>query len=110
MLKYRKVSLSLCAVRTVLLALAVMSAWSCGGGGGAATTTPPPVVTPPPPPPPPAAGLLMKVASAQVPPGGMFQFHLLLTEPKPPSHARTHPNVPPSPLRTFPAIPVTIPS
>lgn len=111
MLQHRKVSLSLCAVRTVLLALVVMSAWSCGGGGGTATTPPPPVVTPPPPPPPPPpAGLLMKVASAQVPPGGMFQFQLLLTEPKPLSHASTQPNVPTSTLGTVRGIAVNDPS
>lgn len=52
----------------------------------------------------------MKVASAQVPPGGMFQFQLLLTEPKPLSHASTQPNVPTSSLGTVRGIAVNDPS
>jgi hypothetical protein len=48
------------------------------------------------PPPLPFTGVSLKVASATVPPGGILQFQLFLTEPKPLSHASTQPTMPAS--------------
>jgi hypothetical protein len=39
-------------------------------------------------------GLSLKVQSATVPPGGTFQFQLMVTEPKPIGHGSTRPTVP----------------
>lgn len=39
-------------------------------------------------------GLSFRVKDATVPPGGMFQFQLMLTEPKPIAHGSTRPTVP----------------
>ena len=39
-------------------------------------------------------GLSFRVLNATIPPGGMFQFQLLLTEPKPIGHGSTRPTVP----------------
>jgi len=52
----------------------------------------------------------MKVGSATVPPGGIFQYQLLLTEPKPLSHASTQPTVPTSTLGPVRGIAVNDPS
>ncbi|MBZ5524936.1 MAG: hypothetical protein LAP21_22110 [Acidobacteriia bacterium] len=95
----KQFSLSLGRLTSVLLALTIISCCACGGGGGTAPVAqnPPPTTTPPPPPPP-ATGLLMTIGSATVPPGGIFQYQLLLTEPKPLSHASTQPTVPTSTL------------
>jgi hypothetical protein len=73
----------------------------CGGGGstgGGATPTPTPVSSPTPTPTPaPTGGLLMSVGSATVPTGGIFQYQLLLTEPKPIGNSSTRPTIPTGP-------------
>lgn len=48
---------------------------------------------------PPFAGLSFSVQDATIPPGGLFQFQLLLTEPKPIGHGSTRPSLPPGPVR-----------
>lgn len=74
---------------------------SAGGGGtppGGQTPTPTPVPTATPTPTPaPANALLMKVGSATVPTGGIFQYQLLLTEPKPIGNSSTRPTIPTGP-------------
>ncbi len=73
----------------------------CGGGltgGGGATPTPTPVASPTPTPSPaPSGGLLISVGSATVPTGGIFQYQLLLTEPKPIGNSSTRPTIPTGP-------------
>jgi hypothetical protein len=44
-------------------------------------------------------GVSLRVQDAVIPPGGMFQFQLMLTEPKPIGHGSTRPNVPSGPVR-----------
>jgi hypothetical protein len=88
-----------------LLALAVGASWGCGGGNASAggptpTPTPTPVPTPTPTPPPLPAGTIgLKVLDTSVPPGGIFQFQLSNTEPKPIGHGSTRPQVPSGPVR-----------
>ncbi|HEY2498666.1 MAG TPA: hypothetical protein VGK24_16520 [Candidatus Angelobacter sp.] len=91
-----------------LLALAIAGAWSCGSagasGGNAPTPTPSPtptpVPTPTPTPTPLAANTIgLKVLDTSVPAGGIFQFQLSNTEPKPIGHGSTRPNVPSGPVR-----------
>ena len=88
-----------------LLALAVGASWGCGGGNASAggptpTPTPTPVPTPTPTPPPLPAGTIgLKVLNTSVPPGGIFQFQLSNTEPKPIGHGSTRPQVPSGPVR-----------
>ncbi len=85
-------------VRSVLFfCLLSILAIGCGGGGGTTagnaggptpTPTPTPVVTP-------SSGIVsLKVGDATVPPGGIFQYQLLLTEPKPIGNTSTRPGVP----------------
>lgn len=72
----------------------------CGGGsvGGGATPTPTPVASPTPTPSPvPGTGLQMSVADATVPTGGIYQYQLLLTEPKPIGNSSTRPTIPTGP-------------
>ena len=89
--------------RIIFPALILMSAIciGCGGGGstgGGATPTPTPVSSPTPTPTPaPAGALLMSVGSATVPTGGIFQYQLLLTEPKPIGNSSTRPTIPTGP-------------
>lgn len=82
----------------VLLALLAIISVGCGGGsaggGTGGTPTPTPTTSPSPTPVPGAAGLLMKVGDATVPTGGIFQYQLLLTEPKPIGNSSTRPTVP----------------
>src|ERR1043166_10293024 len=72
-----------------LLALAIGGSWGCGGGSASAsgptpTRTPTPVPTPSPTPATLPAGTIgLKVLDTSVPPGGIFQFQLSNTEPKP---------------------------
>src|SRR6185312_8122341 len=88
-----------------MLALAVSACW--GGGSASAggpTPTPTPVPTPvptptPSPPPLPAGTIGMAVLKTSVPPGGIFQFQLSNTEPKPVGHGSTRPQVPTGPGR-----------
>lgn len=74
----------------------------CGGGGanaglpgGGGGTNPPPSPTPTPIPT--SAIVSLKVADAVVPPGGIYQYQLLLTEPKPIGNGSTRPGVPSGP-------------
>lgn len=90
-----------------VLALTVVACWGCGGGSASAggppptpTPTPTPVPTPTPTPPPLPAGTIgMAVLNTSVPPGGIFQFQLSNTEPKPIGHGSTRPQVPTGPVR-----------
>jgi len=85
-----------------LLALAVSASWGCGGSASAGGPTPTPTPTPAPtatPPPLPAGTIGMKVLNTSVPPGGIFQFQLSNTEPKPIGHGSTRPQVPSGPVR-----------
>src|SRR6478735_5797082 len=88
-----------------VLAFAVCASWGCGGGSASAggptpTPTPTPVPTPTPTPPPLPAGTIgMAVLNTSVPPGGIFQFQLSNTEPKPIGHGSTRPQVPSGPVR-----------
>jgi len=89
-------------IRIAFPALILISVISigCGGGsaGGGATPTPTPVASPTPTPTPaPSAGLLMSVGSATVPTGGIFQYQLSLTEPKPIGNSSTRPTIPTGP-------------
>ena len=82
-----------------LILVAVICA-GCGGGsnGGGATPTPTPVTSPTPTPTPGSTnGLLISVGSATVPTGGIFQYQLLLTEPKPIGNSSTRPTIPTGP-------------
>jgi hypothetical protein len=85
--------------------LSLMVCAGCGGGSSSAnfTPTPAPTATPVPSPTPaptpvPFAGVSIKVGDAAVPPGGIFQYQLLLTEPKPIGNGSTRPSVPSSSL------------
>ena len=86
-------------------ALAISACWGCGGGSASAggptpTPTPTPVPTPSPTPTGLPAGTIgMKVLDTSVPPGGIFQFQLSNTEPKPVGHGSTRPQVPTGPVR-----------
>jgi len=90
-------------IQIALPALILISVISvgCGGGSGGgvgATPTPTPVSSPTPTPTPaPTGGLLMSVGSATVPTGGIFQYQLLLTEPKPIGNSSTRPTIPTGP-------------
>jgi hypothetical protein len=87
-----------------LLALAIGGSWGCGGSNsfagapGTPTPTPTPVPTPTPAPLP-AGTIGLKVLNTSVPPGGIFQFQLSNTEPKPIGHGSTRPQVPAGPVR-----------
>lgn len=85
--------------------LLLMLCVGCGGGGSTGTPAPTPVPTPTPAPtatpaptPVPFAGVSIKVGDAVVPPGGIFQYQLLLTEPKPIGNGSTRPSVPNGPV------------
>ncbi|HZI58530.1 MAG TPA: hypothetical protein VFF39_17245 [Verrucomicrobiae bacterium] len=92
-------------VGAALLALAIFGSWGCGGssasaGGRTPTPTPTPVPTPSPTPPPLPAGTIgLKVLDTSVPAGGIFQWQLSNTEPKPIGHGSTRPQVPSGPVR-----------
>jgi hypothetical protein len=71
----------------------------CGGSRGSTGPTPTPTpLTSPTPTPGSAGALLMSVGSATVPTGGIFQYQLLLTEPKPIGNSSTRPNIPSGPV------------
>src|SRR3954453_4517705 len=86
-------------------AMAVSARWGCGGGSvnaGGPTPTPTPTPAPTPSPTPtglPAGTIGMKVLDTSVPAGGIFQFQLSNTEPKPVGHGSTRPQVPTGPVR-----------
>jgi hypothetical protein len=88
-----------------VLALTLGACWGCGGGSASAggptpTPTPTPIPTPTPTPAPLPAGTIgMAVLKTSVPPGGIFQFQLSNTEPKPIGHGSTRPQVPTGPVR-----------
>jgi hypothetical protein len=88
-----------------LLALAIAGSWGCGGsnafaGGPGPTPTPTPTPVPTPTPGPLPAGTIgLAVLNTSVPPGGIFQFQLSNTEPKPIGHGSTRPQVPAGPVR-----------
>jgi len=88
-----------------VLALAVSACWGFGGGSvnaGGPTPTPTPTPAPSPTPTPtglPAGTIGMKVLDTSVPAGGIFQFQLSNTEPKPVGHGSTRPQVPTGPVR-----------
>src|SRR6478752_8902759 len=88
-----------------VLALTLGACWGCGGGSASAggptpTPTPTPVPTPTPTPTGLPAGTIgLKVLDTSVPPGGIFQFQLSNTEPKPIGHGSTRPQVPSGPVR-----------
>lgn len=94
------------AIPFILVSLIAVSI-GCGGGstgGGTGGLTPTPTPTPtasptptPTPTPAPAAGVKLSVAGATVPPGGIFQYQLLLTEPKPIGNSSTRPIMPKGP-------------
>lgn len=83
--------------------MAAAGSWGCGGSSASAggpTPTPASVPTPTPAPSSlPAGAIGMKVLNTAVPPGGIFQFQLSNTEPKPIGHGTTRPQVPSGPVR-----------
>lgn len=105
----KKQSIRMGKLGVAVLALAVIACWGCGGGSATAdgptpsptpTPNPTPVATPTPTPAPLPAGTIgMKVLNTNVPPGGIFQFQLSNTEPKPIGHGSTRPQVPTGPVR-----------
>lgn len=85
----------------VLFVVAVAASLGCGGGGTTSaalqpTPTPVPTATPPPTP---ANAIELKVLDTSVPAGGIFQWQLSTTEPKPIGHGSTRPQVPSGPVR-----------
>lgn len=62
-----------------------------GGGGGTPSPTPTPTPIPT------SAIVELRVADSVVPPGGIYQYQLLLTEPKPIGNGSTRPGVPSGP-------------
>jgi IPT/TIG domain-containing protein len=75
------------ASRLALFVIAVSAlCFSASGNPGAGGVDPAPA--------PGFAGLSFRVKDATIPPGGMFQFQLMLTEPKPIAHGSTSPTVP----------------
>jgi hypothetical protein len=101
----KKRSLRMEKLCVAVLALSLCACWGCGGGSASAggptpTPTPTPIPTPTPTPAPLPAGTIgMAVLKTSVPPGGIFQFQLSNTEPKPIGHGSTRPQVPTGPVR-----------
>ena len=103
----KKRSLRMGKLWVAVLALSVGASWGCGGGSASAggptptpTPTPTPIPTPTPTPAPLPPGTIgMAVLKTSVPPGGIFQFQLSNTEPKPIGHGSTRPQVPTGPVR-----------
>lgn len=96
----RRVSRTMCFIAVSLL---IAGCIGCGGSAqgstGGPTPTPTPGSSPSPTPTPGAAGALkMAVGSATVPTGGIFQYQLALTEPKPIGNSSTRPNIPSGPV------------
>jgi len=91
--------------RHMVFILASFLLVGCGGGSPSSSPAPTPIPTPTPVPTPtpaptpvPFAGVSLKVGDAAVPPGGIFQYQLLLTEPKPIGNGSTRPSVPTGPV------------
>src|SRR5579864_177593 len=101
----KKRSLRMRSFCIAVLALTLGACWGCGGGSASAggptpTPSPTPIPTPSPTPAPLPAGTIgMAVLKTSVPPGGIFQFQLSNTEPKPIGHGSTRPQVPTGPVR-----------
>lgn len=99
----RRVPILSGAILVSLIAVCI----GCGGGsagggtgGTSPTPTPPPTTSPTPTPTPTpaaAAGVKLSVGNATVPTGGIFQYQLLLTEPKPIGNSSTRPTIPKGP-------------
>ena len=98
---------------TVIIISFVFSV-GCGGGGSGTTPGPtptPPGATPSPTPTPvTTAGVSIKVGDAQVPPGGIYQYQLLLTEPKPIGNGSARPTMPSGSTGTVRGVAVNDPS
>lgn len=83
-----------------LVAFVLLSSYACfaisggdsgpSGKGGGGTKDPAAA---------PFVGLSFKVENSTTPPGGIFQYQLMLTEPKPIGHGSTRPTVPSGPVR-----------
>lgn len=86
---------SLFLLMTVCIGCGGGSTSSLVGSGPTPTPTPTPVGTPTPVP---FAGVSIKVGDATVPPGGIYQYQLLLTEPKPIGVGSTRPTGPTGPV------------
>ena len=90
----------------IIVTIAVAGNLGCGGSASALGPTPTPnpspspIPTPTPTPAPLPAGTIgLKVLDTSVPPGGIFQWQLSNTEPKPIGHGSTRPQVPPGTVR-----------
>ncbi len=96
----RRFSQAMCfGVGGLLIAGCIGCGGSAQGSTGGPTPTPTPGSSPSPTPTPGSAGAIeMSVASATVPTGGIFQYQLSLTEPKPIGNSSTRPNIPSGPV------------
>lgn len=100
---HRRVPIAVPVVLVCLIAVSIgCGGGSAGGGTGGAspTPTPTPATSPTPTPTPTpaaAAGVKLSVGNATVPTGGIFQYQLLLTEPKPIGNSSTRPTIPRGP-------------
>ncbi len=90
---------------SVVVLSAVLALAGCGGSGGAVGSTPTPTPTPTPVPTPvptptplPSGAIEFKVLDSTVPVGGIYQYQLSTTEPKPIGHGSTRPQVPAGPV------------
>jgi hypothetical protein len=91
------------AVVFIVLILSVLVFVGCGGGntmtgGGTPTPTPIPTPTPTPTPPSTPASLEVSVPNVIVPPNGIYQYQVLLTEPKPIGNSSSRPTLPSAPV------------
>jgi hypothetical protein len=92
------------AVLLSALVLYLIIVVGCGGGGGGngfigggtptPTPTPTPVPTPTPTPPIGPSNMEVSVGNAVVPAGGIYQYQVLLTEPKPIGNSSSRPTLP----------------
>jgi hypothetical protein len=91
---------STCLFIVIISGLLVLA--GCGGSGGSGggftpTPTPTPIPTPTPTPTPlPSGAIEFKVLDSTVPVGGIYQYQLGTTEPKPIGHGSTRPTIPTS--------------
>jgi hypothetical protein len=99
----------------LFMAIALLTCLGCGGGNTTATNIPPtPTPTPAPSPTPTpttsSALLGLRVENATVPPGGIYQYQLSPTEPKPMGAGSTGPSVPKGTLGPVRGVAVNDPS
>jgi hypothetical protein len=89
------------AVTLVVLVFSTLVLVGCGGGnsivGGPGTPTPTPTPIPTPTPPSTPATLEVSVPNVIVPPNGIYQYQVLLTEPKPIGNSSSRPTLPSAP-------------